>query len=161
IFEEINSQPPARRAVFRVMLRLSGFLRQRFGWNAGKVLLKPVHEKFGPQFRLFAVGAATFDTRVAESMRDLGFDFCQVYGLTETCVPVTLTPPGGDGGLTCGQAMDHSEIRILDPGPDGIGEVLARGEHLCRGYWNDPEGTSALIRDGWLYSGDLGYLDDF
>jgi long-chain acyl-CoA synthetase len=159
ILEEVNGQPALRRAVFHILLRVSGFLRQRFGWNAGKVLLKPIHEKFGPQFRIFGVGAATFDTRVAESMRDLGFDFFQVYGLTETCGPVTLTPPGRDGGLTCGAAMDHSEIRILHPGPDGIGEVLARGEHLSRGYWNDPEGMSALFRDGWLHTGDLGYLD--
>lgn len=159
IFEEVGRQSLARRILFAQLLRVSGLLRRRLGLNAGKLFFRPLHARFGPKFRLFGVGGASFEEAVAQSLLDLGFSLFQAYGMTETSGPVAVTPADSEGGLTCGPPMAHAEIRIDDQGADGIGEILIRGEHLMKGYWKDPEATADLIRDGWLRSGDLGYLD--
>lgn len=159
IFEEVGRQSLARRILFFQLLRLSQLLRRRFGWNAGRLFFRPLHARFGPRFRLFGVGGASFEAGVAQSLLDLGFSLFQAYGMTETSGPVAVTPADSNGGLTCGPPMAHAEIRIDDPDAEGIGEILIRGEHVMKGYWRDPEATADLIRDGWLRSGDLGYLD--
>jgi long-chain acyl-CoA synthetase len=159
IFQQVDAQPPLKRFAFYRLLSLSRFLRRRMNILAGRFLFRQIHDRFGPKFRLFGVGAASFSADHGETMLDLGFNLFQAYGMTETAGPVTVDPPGAHGGLTCGPPMPHARIRIHNPDQDGIGEILIAGEHLTPGYWNQPEATAELIRDGWLWSGDLGFLD--
>ena len=159
IFERVDEQSRLKRFLFYRLLSLSGLLRRRMGIQAGRVLFRQIHDRFGAKFRLFGVGAASFAPEVAERMLDLGFNLFQAYGMTETAGPVAVDPPGPKGGLTCGPPLAHARIRIQDPDPEGTGEILIAGEHLTPGYWNDPEATAELIREGWLWSGDLGFLD--
>ncbi|WP_040814776.1 acyl-CoA synthetase [Nocardia concava] len=94
--------------------------------------------------------------------------FVQAYGQTEAAPIITLLGPEDhrSGRLrSAGTAVPHSEIRIVDGdgrelGPGEVGEVLTRGGHVMAGYWNKPDETAAALRDGWLHTGDGGYLDE-
>ena len=159
IFDEIERQPLFLRYLFYGLFHISKTLRSKFGWRIGKIFFGPIHSRFGPRFRLFGVGGARFEPVVAEALLNLGFSLFQSYGMTETSGPATITPPDAFGGLTCGLPMAHVEIRIDNPNESGIGEILVRGGHVTKGYWNDPAATAGAIRSGWLWTGDLGRID--
>jgi long-chain acyl-CoA synthetase len=159
IREQAAAHPPLRRIAFHRLLGVSHFLRRRLKIRAGRWFFRPIHEQFGPDFRLFGVAAATFAPEVGETLLDLGFNLFQGYGMTETAAMVTADPPGSNGGLTCGWALPHAKIRIHDPDQHGVGEILIAGEQLTPGYWKDPQATADVLRDGWLWSGDLGWID--
>jgi long-chain acyl-CoA synthetase len=159
VFEQVALQPRLKRFAFYRFLSLSRVLRRRMKLRAGRVLFRQIHHLFGSNFRLFGVGAASFAPDMAEVMLDLGFNLFQAYGMTETAGPATVDPPGPSGGSTCGPPLPHAQIRIHNPDHDGVGEILIAGEHLTPGYWNDPHATAELIRNGWLWSGDLGVVD--
>lgn len=92
----------------------------------------------------------------------------QAYGMTELAPVATLLGPDDhvDGLLTAaGQPAPHAEVRILDeagnPVPTGtVGEICVRGSHVMLGYWNKPEETAAVLKDGWMHTGDGGYIDE-
>lgn len=98
-----------------------------------------------------------------------GVTLCQAYGQTELSPITTLLLPhehvaGSPRLRSAGRAVAHSEIMIVDAGgnrqPTGeVGQILSRGPHVMAGYWNRPEETSAALRDGWMHTGDAGYLD--
>ncbi|MDF7774796.1 long-chain-fatty-acid--CoA ligase [Sphingomonas sp. AOB5] len=115
-------------------------------------------------------GAPIAETVLREAQVRIGCDFAQCYGLTETTGPITLLSPEdhapGRGKLaSCGKAVDGVELRIVDaegrPLPAGeTGEILVGGPLIMKGYASDPIATAEMIRDGWLHSGDAGYLDE-
>jgi acyl-CoA synthetase (AMP-forming)/AMP-acid ligase II len=102
-----------------------------------------------------------------ESYANRGIEVHQVYGLTESCGPACLINPEdaiAKAGST-GRPFFHTEVRIVDEqgndvAPGGAaGEVLVRGKHVMKGYWNRPEATAETIRDGWLHTGDIATID--
>jgi acyl-CoA synthetase (AMP-forming)/AMP-acid ligase II len=101
-----------------------------------------------------------------ERYAELGIEIHQVYGLTESCGPACLISPEealAKIGST-GPAFFHTDVRVVDERgadvePGQIGEVIVRGAHIMKGYWNRPEATAETIRDGWLYTGDLACVD--
>lgn len=117
-------------------------------------------------------GAAPMPVELyAEAAERLGCGFRQVYGMTEVGGPfVTLGPddhpePGGDRPLPAGRVIPGMSVRVLDDEgielPRGdVGEVTVRGPGLMRGYWNDPAATEEITADGWIRTGDLGFLDE-
>lgn len=159
IMQQLQQQKWFKRWLFRRLLSLSRFCVVRLRLNAGKLLFRPVHRPFGSRLRYFGVGGARFESHVAESFRDLGFRFIQAYGMTETAALATVTPPGSPVVGSVGKPLGEVEIRIDDPGEDGSGEVLIRGPNVMSGYWRNAEATEDVLRNGWLHSGDLGFLD--
>src|SRR5579862_6913762 len=113
--------------------------------------------------RYFATGGSRFEPRIAQEFYDLGIDVLQAYGLTETTAAVFANSPGNNVIGSVGQAMKGVEGKIVDPRPqeDGppTGEVALRGAVVMKGYWNRPDATEQVLRDGWFYTGDLGYFD--
>jgi long-chain acyl-CoA synthetase len=158
IFGEIARQGPARRIVFKVLIKVSRFLQTAVGWNAGRLFFRPVHERFGFQLRGFGVGAARFAPEIARDLHDLGFCFFQGFGMTETSGLATISPMSVKGGLSSGRALKNIEIRIDAPDAQGRGEILLRGGNIMKGYWKDPEATGAALVDGWLRTGDIGHF---
>jgi acyl-CoA synthetase (AMP-forming)/AMP-acid ligase II len=111
-------------------------------------------------------GAAPVPVALIEKYAALGIEIHQVYGLTETCGPACLISPEAalaKAGST-GPAFFHTDVRVVDGdgvpvAPGEVGEVIIRGAHIMREYWNRPDATAETIRDGWLYSGDLATID--
>ena len=105
-----------------------------------------------------------------EAIEVFGCNFLHLYGMTELTGAVTCLAPGdhdpalGARLASCGQAMPGCEIRVLDAsggelGPGEIGEIVCRSAQIMLGYWNQPEATAEAIVEGWLHTGDAGYLD--
>lgn len=156
IFQKVSEQGLLKRRLFHLLLAISRMLKG----GPGKLFFGAVHQQFGKRFRIFAVGGASFDARIAETFRDLGFNMVQAYGMTETAAVATLLPYKSPKVSSVGKPLSSSRIRIDRPDQDGIGEVLIAGDSLMTGYWKNPAATAeALDQDGWLHSGDLGRLD--
>jgi long-chain acyl-CoA synthetase len=166
IHERIMHQVEARGAfakiIFNVMLEASRIARG-LGWNLGKTIFRQVHVMLGSKMRFLVTGGSRFDPAVARDLHALGFDILQAYGLTETSGGATITPPQDNTLGSVGKALPGLEIKIVgpEPQPEGpaVGEIAMRAGVIMKGYYNRPEATAETLRDGWLYSGDLGYLD--
>ncbi len=167
IYERITQEIAKRGAVvqklFSSMVSLNRALR-KIGVNAGPILFGKVHKTFGPKMRYLFTGGSRFDQEMAWHFHDLGIDIMQGYGLTETTAAVFANTPNDNVIGSVGKAMMGVEGKIVNPQPqeDGspaVGEVAVRGPVVMKGYWNRPDATAAVIRDGWFYTGDLGYFD--
>ncbi len=124
-----------------------------------KIICKKVKKTLGGKIRLFIVGAADLDTSLVEDFGALGIRTLQGYGLTE-CAP--LLAGNNDFHLnkaSTGPAIPDVQLKIDDPNDEGVGEILAKGDNIMLGYFNDPEATEAVFRDGWFCTGDLGCID--
>ena len=112
-------------------------------------------------------GAAPVPVTLIEAWTARGIPIHQVYGLTETCGPACLTSPEEavtKAGST-GRPFFHTDVRVVDSNGTDVkagetGEVIIRGAHIMKEYWNRPEATAEAIRDGWLHSGDLATIDE-
>jgi long-chain acyl-CoA synthetase len=153
-FEEMRGAP-GRGTRFAVRV-LSG-LRGRFGINLAKHMFA---RRFGGQFRFFACGGARLEPQIMRDMEALGFTVVEGYGLTETSPIVAFNPIDRRKPGSVGRAVKGAEIRIANPDEKGTGEVAVRGPMVMMGYYKNPEATEAAVREGWFYTGDLGYLDD-
>jgi long-chain acyl-CoA synthetase len=152
------------RRMFALLMAANGIAR-RVGVNAGPLLFRRVHALLGGRIRLLVTGASRFDPDIGRDLYCLGFNILQAYGLTETSGAATLMRPGDPDLDTVGPPLPGVEIRIA-PATGGDaerpedGEVLIRGGVVMQGYFNRPDATAQALRDGWLYTGDLGHLDD-
>lgn len=117
-------------------------------------VFKSVHKKFGGQIKYMVSGGAALDKEVAKDLRTLGFEVLEGYGMTECAPMITFTRPGKVVIGSAGQPLKTNEIKTVD------GEILNRGRNVMQGYYNRPEETDEVIKDGWLYTGDLGYMDE-
>jgi len=163
IFQEIKKRGPVTQKVFAAMVLLNRALRKA-GINAGPILFRRIHHTLGPKMRYLATGGSRFDPAIAQDFYDLGIDVMQALGLTETAAAIYVNSPGDIVIGSCGKAMKGVEGKIIDPQPqeDGgpaVGELAVRGACVMKGYWNRPEATAAVMRDGWFLTGDLGYFD--
>jgi len=121
--------------------------------------MRAVRQKAGlGSLRLFATGAAPLAPEVFWGFTDLGFVMIEGYGLTETSPVVCLNYPTRTSPGAVGWPMVGVEVRIIEPDEDGDGEIAVRGPNVMLGYWNDPAGTAAVMRDGWFRTGDQGRL---
>ena len=163
IFEEIRKRGILTRRIFAALVTLNRNLR-KIGINAGKLFFGKIHETLGRKMRYLVTGGSRFDPKIATDFHDLGIDVLQAYGLTETTAAVFANSPKDNVIGSVGKALKGVEAKIVDQQPpeDGspsAGEVVLHGAVVMKGYWNRPDATAAVLRDGWLYTGDLGYFD--
>ena len=162
IFQEVAKRGALAQKLFRSLMSLNRGLR-KVGVNAGPLVFGKIHETLGKKMRYLATGGSRFDPEIARDFHALGIDVLQAYGLTETTAAVYANSPGNNVIGSVGKAMKGVEGKIVDPQPqeDGpaSGEVALRGAVVMKGYWNRPDATAAVLREGWFYTGDLGYFD--
>jgi long-chain acyl-CoA synthetase len=152
--------PKGKRAALNVLIRVNRALtRDRPRMWLSRRLLGQVHSAFGGEFRAFGVGSAFIEPATLRFFLDLGIPVANSYGLTEAGTAVAVNDPRAPRTDTVGKPLAGTEVRIVNPGADGIGEVAVRSKTVMSGYLDDPELTAETIVGGWLMTGDLGKLD--
>jgi long-chain acyl-CoA synthetase len=168
ITQELAARPGFVEGAVKALMAGNARLRDELGVNLGKLVFWPVHRKLGGRLRILVSGGSALSPEVQQAFRELGFDLFEGYGLTEAApVLAVSTPQDAAARGTVGRPLPGIELRILDPDASGVGEVLARGPNVMAGYWKvgaakpevDPALTGAVLKDGWLHTGDLGRLD--
>ena len=164
IFKELHKRGKFTLSLVRTLMGLNRLLR-RVGVNAGKLFFGKIHATFGARMRYLITGGSRFDPAIARDFYAFGIDVLNAYGLTETSGGAFINPPGHVVVFgSVGRPFPGVEAKILDPQPveEGAppaGEIAIRSALVMKGYWNRPEATAEVLRDGWLYTGDLGYFD--
>ncbi len=160
IFKEAAKRGALEERVLRAMMKVNHALR-KVGINAGRVFFGKVHDVFGHRMRYLVTGGSRFEPQIGHDFYDFGIDILQAYGLTETCAAAFATLPDDNVIGSVGKPLPGVEARIINSQGDGqpVGEVAIRGAIVMKGYWRRPEATAEVLRDGWLYTGDLGYFD--
>ena len=132
----------------------------KFGIDIRKKLFKEIHNTLGGKVRLFVAGGAAFDPEVERGFNDLGFTTYQGYGLTESSPVIAAEDDKFRRIGSIGRAFPSVDVKIENPNEEGIGELLAKGDSIMLGYYNNEEATKeTLTQDGWLHTGDLAKID--
>jgi long-chain acyl-CoA synthetase len=113
-----------------------------------------VRQRFGGRLQAFVSGGAPLNPEIGRFFLALGVRILQGYGQTESAPVISCNPVHDVRIDTVGPPLTGVEVKIAQDG-----EILARGELLMQGYWNNPRATAEVLRDGWLYTGDIGELD--
>ena len=115
---------------------------------------KKVKKQFGGNLKAFVSGGGALDKEIGEFLNAIGLPTLQGYGLTETSPVVSCNPIHKIKIETVGLPFKGNQVKIAEDG-----EILVKGENVMLGYWNQKEETEKVIKDGWLYTGDIGELD--
>ncbi|WP_168210982.1 AMP-binding protein [Persicimonas caeni] len=160
IKQRIDDAPPAVAWALDFLLGVNTTLRDRFNVNIGPTVFGAVHKAFGGRLKYLISGGAALPADVLEAFHGLGFNLYEGYGLTEAAPVLTVNAP--DDGLnpgSVGKPLPGIEVKIHEPNDEGVGEVIARGPNVMRGYLDREEETERALQDGWLHTGDLGKMD--
>ena len=164
---EVSGRGGVARAVFRGALAANVLLRDRCGWNPGRTFFARVHRVLGPRMRILITGGSRVDPAIARDLYGMGFTLQNAYGLTETSGGATMVRAGDRFTTSVGQPFPGVDIRIArgpanandDAAAPHDGEILIRGPIVMREYFGHPDRTAEVLVDGWLHTGDLGWID--
>ena len=115
---------------------------------------KKVKKQFGGNLKAFVSGGGALDKEIGEFLNAIGLPTLQGYGLTETSPVVSCNPIHKIRVETVGPPFEGNKVKIAEDG-----EILVKGENVMLGYWNKKEDTEKVLKDGWLYTGDIGEID--
>ena len=133
---------------------------KKVGIDLTNVFFKEIKQTLGGRMRMMICGGAAINPEILEDLQAFGIMALQGYGLSEAAPMGALNPENKPKSNSCGIAFPGFDAKIADPGADGIGEICLKGDNIMLGYYKNPEATAEVIRDGWFYTGDLGYIDD-
>lgn len=154
-----GAEKSGRAETLRRAIKLNNILK-KVGIDLSQKLFAEIHRTFGGHLRLFISGGAAVDPKVLAGLRDLGFLALQGYGLTECAPLAAVNRDTFYSDKSAGLATPNSQLAIENPDENGVGEIKFKGGNIMLGYYNMPELTAEVIRDGWFYTGDLGYIDE-
>ncbi len=128
------------------------------------ILFKKIREGFGGNLMFFIGGGAILDIEMQKFFYAIGLPICQGYGLTEASPVISSNVPKCVKFGSSGKPVDHMELKIVDNDgktlPQGEkGEICILGDNVMLGYWNNPASTAETIKNNWLHTGDMGYVD--
>ena len=147
--------------LIRGLMMFSGFIKKTFGVNPGKKMFNGILKKLSLDTnRICICGGGPLPSSTFGMFNQLGIDFVQGYGLTETSPILTLNPVDHYKEKSVGKVIPQTEMRILDPDEDGNGEIIVKGPMVMQGYYHNEAATKEVFtEDGWFKTGDVGYLD--
>ncbi len=130
-----------------------------------KFLRKPLFSKIRKEMglenlRLAVSGGAALSAKVAQGLEMFGIPILQGYGLTEAAPVISVNPMSRPKNNSVGKPLPEVEVKIFEPDENGIGEIIVKGPNVMLGYYKNEEATNEILKDGWLYTGDLGYIDN-
>ena len=140
-------------------IKLSNFLLKVFHIDIRRKLFKTILNELGGHMRFIISGGAPLDKKVAKRFNELGIDLVQGYGLTETSPVIAAENYKKVKYGSIGVPMDNVDIEFENKDENGIGELKVKGPNVMLGYYENPEATKEVLKNGWFYTGDLGYID--
>ena len=156
VMKEIEKQKKTK--LIKIATKVSNFL-MKFKIDIRRKLFKQVIDGLGGALRLVIVGGAPADHKILKAFDDFGITTLQGYGLSETSPVVAAENAKLKKNGTCGVPMPSFDLEIVDKDEKGIGEIRVKSPCVMLGYYEMPEETAAVLKDGWFYTGDLGYID--
>lgn len=123
-------------------------------------MFKPIHQMLGNDIHLLIAGGAASDPKVIEDFEAMGLPMIQGYGMSECSPIIAVNQDRYSKAASVGKPLPRHEVHIVEEDEFGVGEVIVRGPSVMLGYYEDPEETERVLRNGWLYTGDYGYFDD-
>lgn len=178
----IQKQSPTVQKLFATGLNVA-YKYNGDGWNRGKgkrAFYKPLYKmfdklvfskiraNFGGQLKFFIGGGALLDTELQRFFAAIGIPVCQGYGLSEASPVISSNSLAHLKFGSSGKLVKYMDLKIVDDNGQEVptgekGEIIIKGDNVMLGYWNNPEATAETLKDGWLYTGDMGYMsaDDY
>lgn len=159
IENKMKALPSNKKRIIGLFGGLSLNLRQGFGVNIGQKVFKQIHESFGGSLRFMVSGGARLDPEIAKSFIKWGFTILEGYGLTETSPVSSFNLPQKFKIGSVGKSLPNVEVKVLKEDSSEKGEVIIKGPNVMQGYYLREDKTKEVLKDGWFYTGDLGYID--
>lgn len=156
IEKEIAKQGKTR--LIKIATAVSNLLT-KVGIDVRRKIFKQVIDQLGGNMRFIISGGAPLDKRVAKAFNDMGIHLVQGYGLTETSPVISAENDKYIRYGSIGIPMRSIDIEIYKKDENGIGEIRVKGPNVMLGYYKNEEATKEVLKDGWFYTGDLGYID--
>ena len=156
VVKEIDKQ--GKTKLIKNAIRVSNFLL-KFHIDIRRKLFKQIIDQLGGKMRFVISGGAPLDPKIQKGFIDLGIDMVQGYGLTETSPVIAAENMYKSRTGSIGIPMENVTIEIVNKDDNGIGELRAKGPNVMLGYYENEEETKNVLKDGWFYTGDLGYID--
>ena len=160
LYKKINKsiEKGGKSGLVNSMIHVTNALKA-VGIDIKKKVFSEIYENLGGKINFIVSAAAPIDPKAGKWVQDIGINFLQGYGLTETSPIAALTPDYEPKLGSAGKALVCSKLKIKNPNEKGEGEVLIKSSTLMLGYYENEEATKEAIQDGWFNSGDIGYLD--
>ncbi len=157
IWEAIDKQ--GKTKLVKTMIKITNIL-DKIGIHLKRKIFKDIHNQLGGRARLYIAGAAGINPEVSKGFRDFGILAIQGYGLTECAPIVAVNRNNAHKDASVGLPLVGTELMVVNVNEDGVGEIITKGDHVMLGYYENEEATKENLKDGWFYTGDLGYQDD-
>lgn len=174
----IKQKGPAAEKLFNHALKIA-YKYNGNGWDRGKgtraiykpllklydkILFSKIREGFGGKLDLFIGGGALLDIELQRFFYAIGMPMCQGYGLSEASPVISSNALHAIKFGTSGQLVKYLDLKICDNDGNELplgekGEIVVKGENVMKGYWNNPKASADTVKEGWLYTGDMGYMD--
>ena len=156
VVKEIEKQ--GKTKLIKNAIKISNFLL-KFHIDIRRKLFKQIIDQLGGKMRFVISGGAPLDPKIQKGFIDLGIDMVQGYGLTETSPVIAAENMYKSKTGSIGVPMENVTVEIVNKDDNGIGELRAKGPNVMLGYYENEEETKNVLKDGWFYTGDLGYID--
>ena len=174
----IRQKGPVVEKLFNHALKIA-YKYNGHGWDRGKgtralykpllnlydkIIFKKIREGFGGNLRLFIGGGALLDIELQRFFYAIGMPMCQGYGLSEASPVISSNALHAIKFGSSGRLVKYMDLKICNTDgkelPQGEkGEIVVKGDNVMMGYWNNPKASSETVKNGWLYTGDMGYMD--
>ena len=145
------------------MKKMMALSRRTKMFNQPKVMRKvfdKIHSSLGGNIDLFIAGGAAINPDVIRDYEALGIPMIQGYGMTENAPIIAVNKDYYSKADSVGMPLPGTEVKIIDQDEEGVGEIIVKGPSVMIGYYDNPEATEEVLKDGWLYTGDYGRFDD-
>jgi len=174
----IRQKGPIIEKLFKHALKIA-YEYNGNGWNRGtglraaykpllslydKILFRKIREGFGGKLDLFIGGGALLDTELQRFFYAIGMPMCQGYGLSEASPVISSNALHAIKFGSSGKLVKYMDLKICDLDGNELpvgekGEIVVKGDNVMKGYWNNPKASAETVKDGWLYTGDMGFMD--
>ena len=160
LYKKINQsiEKSGKAGLVNSMIHLTNALKS-VGIDIKRKVFKEIYDNLGGNMRIIVSAAAPIDKKIGKWVQDIGIEFLQGYGLTETSPVAALTPECDPRVGSVGLPVNCAQIKIHNPNENGEGEIWIKSQTLMLGYYEDEEATKEVVHDGWFNSGDIGYQD--